>query len=287
MKRRLMPSFAPDSATVRFNAATERCCGGGSISCVRGANIPPPAKVTPSALDRALQAYTDYLVRSAACARRTVCQYTHCVRGFLTERFGRGTLRLSRLRQADTNQHFQRKSATLCPSTLHSLAAALRAYFTFLRFRARPPNRFSLGGAHGGVLALVDGAQVSPTRRSAAAIGQLRSDTVKGQTQLHHLAVAGSAGPAGGGGGGPALGGSPLGCRRDAGARERTVATTACRFPRTWARRWPGIFAWPPRLLDAPCVCATQRATPRVCLSLGYFHHCPAGDRSRRTPSSL
>ena len=98
-------------------------------------DIPPPAKVTPSALDRALQAYTDYLVRERGLARRTVCQYTHCVRGFLTERFGRGTLRLSRLRQADTNQHFQRKSATLCPSTLHSLAAALRAYFTFLRFR--------------------------------------------------------------------------------------------------------------------------------------------------------
>lgn len=98
-------------------------------------DIPPPAKVTPSALDRALQAYTDYLVRERGLARRTVCQYTHCVRGFLTERFGRGNLRLSRLRQADTNQHFQRKSATLCPSTLHSLAAALRAYFTFLRFR--------------------------------------------------------------------------------------------------------------------------------------------------------
>lgn len=98
-------------------------------------DIPPLAKVTPSALDRALQDYSDYLVRERGLARRTVRQYTHCVRGFLTQRFGCGTLRLSRLRQADTNQHFQRKSATLCPSTLHSLAAALRAYFTFLRLR--------------------------------------------------------------------------------------------------------------------------------------------------------
>lgn len=98
-------------------------------------DIPPPPKVAPSALDRTLHAYTDYLVQERGLAWRTVRQYTQCVRDFLAERFGRASLRLSRLRQADTNQHFQRKSVTLRPNTLHSLAAALRAFFTFLRWR--------------------------------------------------------------------------------------------------------------------------------------------------------
>jgi site-specific recombinase XerD len=98
-------------------------------------DIPPPPKVAPSALDRALHAYTDYLVQERGLVGRTVRHYTHCVRGFLTERFGRGPLRLSRLRQADTNQHLQRKSAAFCPNTLHGWTAALRAFFTFLRWR--------------------------------------------------------------------------------------------------------------------------------------------------------
>lgn len=98
-------------------------------------DMPPPPMIVPSALNRALQAYTDYLEQERGLAWRTVHQYAYCVRDFLTERFGRGPLRLSRLRQADTNRHFQRKSVTLCPNTLHSLAAALRAFFTFLRWR--------------------------------------------------------------------------------------------------------------------------------------------------------
>jgi len=97
--------------------------------------IPRAPKVPLSALDRALHAYTDYLVLERGLVQRTVHQYAFRVRGFLRDRFGRGPLRLNRLRQADTNQHFQRKSVVYGPNTLHELAAALRAYFTFLRLR--------------------------------------------------------------------------------------------------------------------------------------------------------
>lgn len=97
--------------------------------------VPPAPQAVPSALDRTLRDYTDYLVRERGLARRTVRQYTLCVRRFLAERFGHGPIRFDRLCQADTNQHLQHQSATFCPNTLHGLAAALRAYFTFLRLR--------------------------------------------------------------------------------------------------------------------------------------------------------
>lgn len=98
-----------------------------------GGYIPPRPKPTPSALERAISSYTDYLQQERGLARLTVRQYTFCVRRFLCERFGRCPFRLDRLRQSDTNQHFQRQSVTLNPNTLHSLAASLRSYFTFLR----------------------------------------------------------------------------------------------------------------------------------------------------------
>lgn len=100
-----------------------------------GGHIPPRPNPTPSALDRVLHAFTDYLQRERGLAWRTVRQYTFCVRRFLRERFGSGPLQLRHLRQADTNQHFQHKGVSFTPNTLHSLAAALRAFFTFLRWR--------------------------------------------------------------------------------------------------------------------------------------------------------
>ena len=100
-----------------------------------GGHLPPRQNPRPSALDRAISSYTDYLRQERGLARRTVQQYTFCVRRFLSERFGQCPLRLRCLRQSDTNQHFQRKSATLIPNTLQGLAAALRSYFTFLRWR--------------------------------------------------------------------------------------------------------------------------------------------------------
>jgi site-specific recombinase XerD len=98
-------------------------------------HIPPRPKPTPSALDRAIASYTDYLQQERGLARLTVRQYSFCVRRFLSECFGRCPLRLDRLRQSDTNRHFQRQSAALNPNTMQSLAASLRSYFTFLRMR--------------------------------------------------------------------------------------------------------------------------------------------------------
>jgi len=109
-------------------------------------DIPPPlAKAAPSARERALQEYTDYLVQERGLAQRTVRQYSHDIRAFLTERFGNRAIRLSRLRQADTNQHLQRKSTVVCSNTLQGVTAALRAYLTFLHFRGDIPIDLASG----------------------------------------------------------------------------------------------------------------------------------------------
>lgn len=98
-------------------------------------SIPLPPAAVPSALERALQEYTDYLVRERGLASRTVSQYRHYIRAFLIERFGTRPIRLSALRQADTHKHLQHKSAVVCSKTLHGVTAALRSYLTFLHLR--------------------------------------------------------------------------------------------------------------------------------------------------------
>jgi site-specific recombinase XerD len=115
-----------DRMTLRFLLADLRSTG----------DIPPPPpKAAPTALEHALHEYTDYLVRERGLSPRTVSQYAHCIRTFLAERFNNGPIRWNALCQADTNGHLQQKSATVCPNTLHSVTAALRSYFTFLRLR--------------------------------------------------------------------------------------------------------------------------------------------------------
>jgi site-specific recombinase XerD len=96
---------------------------------------PPPPKAASSALEQALHEYADYLARERGLSQHTVVQYTHCIRIFLAERFGKGAIRLHALCQADTNRHLQCKSATVRSTTLHGVIAALRSYFTFLHLR--------------------------------------------------------------------------------------------------------------------------------------------------------
>ena len=98
-------------------------------------DTPLPQTQPPSPLERALQEYTDYLMGERGLAQRTVSQYRHYVRAFLTERFGNGSIRLNALRQADTHKHLRRTSGVVCSNTLHGVVAALRSYLTFLRLR--------------------------------------------------------------------------------------------------------------------------------------------------------
>lgn len=100
-------------------------------------DVPPSPTKTPSSLERALNEYTDYLVRERGLARRTIRQYQFYVREFLIERFGRGSIRLDRLQQADTHRYLQCKSRLVCSISLQGVVAALRSYMTFLRLQGK------------------------------------------------------------------------------------------------------------------------------------------------------
>ena len=125
-------------------------CAGSQPACAAG--------LKPQPLSLRLQEGFCFLQRSSArhplnapcgvaCLREAGCRVYHVLHSTPEDlgplstpavlRFasGDGRLRLSRLRQADTNQHLQRKSAAFCPNTLHGWTAALRAFFTFLRWR--------------------------------------------------------------------------------------------------------------------------------------------------------
>lgn len=94
-----------------------------------------PPKPPPNALERAVLEYTEYLSRERGLSQHTVKEWGHSIRTFLSERFGDCPIRLHALCQVDTNRHIQRKSATMCPTTLQGVTAALRSYFTFLHLQ--------------------------------------------------------------------------------------------------------------------------------------------------------
>jgi len=102
-----------------------------------GGHIPLRPNPTPSALDRALLAYTDYLQRERGLAQRTVGQYQGYIREFLVSRFRHSSIRFNALSQADTHGYLQRKSQVVCPNALHGVVAALRSYLTFLRLHGK------------------------------------------------------------------------------------------------------------------------------------------------------
>ena len=98
-----------------------------------GGHVPLRPKPTPSALDQAMAAYTDYLQRERGLAQRTIVQYQHYVREFLVSRFGRNPIRVNALSQSDTHRYLQRKTRVLCPNSLHGVVAGMRSYLRFLR----------------------------------------------------------------------------------------------------------------------------------------------------------
>jgi site-specific recombinase XerD len=98
-------------------------------------DVPPPPETVPSALERALQEYTDYLVGERGLAQPTVRQYTYYVRAFLGNCFGTRHIQLSALHQADTHKFLRCMSVAVCAKTMHGVVASLRSYLTFLHLR--------------------------------------------------------------------------------------------------------------------------------------------------------
>ena len=81
------------------------------------------------------QEYARYLHEARALAGPTVINYVPFVRGFLTDRFGRGPVRLARLNAGDVVRFVRRQAPRLHLKRAKLLTSALRSFLRYARYR--------------------------------------------------------------------------------------------------------------------------------------------------------
>ncbi len=90
-------------------------------------------RLTPA--ERWAQAYAAYLRDARALARSTIVNYVPFIRGFLTDRFGRGPVKLSRLCARDVVRFVQQQAPRLHLKRAKLLTTALRSFLRHARHR--------------------------------------------------------------------------------------------------------------------------------------------------------
>jgi integrase/recombinase XerD len=93
----------------------------------------PARSLTPA--ERCAEAYAQYLRESRALARATIVNYVPMIRGFLTDRFGDGIVRLSRLSARDVVRFVQRQAPHLHLKRAKLLTTSLRSFLRYARYR--------------------------------------------------------------------------------------------------------------------------------------------------------
>ncbi len=99
---------------------------------VRAEKISP---LRPTPIEQAVQAFAQYLLGERALVRATVVNYIPFIRRFLTDRFGGGPVRLSRLQARDVTGFVQRQAPRLHLKTAKLLTTALRSFLRYARYR--------------------------------------------------------------------------------------------------------------------------------------------------------
>jgi site-specific recombinase XerD len=84
---------------------------------------------------RLLDEFRLYLRQERALASTTVVAYTAFVSEFLTERFGAGSVNLSRLCAADITRFVRRRAGTIQSKRVQLMTTALRSFLRFARYR--------------------------------------------------------------------------------------------------------------------------------------------------------
>jgi integrase/recombinase XerD len=92
-----------------------------------------PRRLTP--VERDTQAFETYLRDDRVLAEATIAYYVPFVRGFLTARFGKGRVTLSRLCAGDVVRFVQRQAARLHVKRAKQLTTALRSFLHYARYR--------------------------------------------------------------------------------------------------------------------------------------------------------
>jgi integrase/recombinase XerD len=124
--RRVRPHQG-DAAALRY--LIEFLSRGGVIPAEK---IPAPR---PTPVERCAQAFEHYLREERLLATATIINYVPFIRGFLKNRFGHGTVKLSRLCAGDVVRFVQSQAPRLHPKRAKLLTTALRSFLQYARYR--------------------------------------------------------------------------------------------------------------------------------------------------------
>jgi site-specific recombinase XerD len=108
------------------------------LGFLRRHGVIPAEKVSPRRLtpvEQEARAFEHYLRNERALARATCVNYMPFVRGFLTDRFGRGPVALSRLCACDVVRFVQDQAPRLHLKRAKLLTSALRSFLRYARYR--------------------------------------------------------------------------------------------------------------------------------------------------------
>ncbi len=109
-----------------------------SLDCLHSGGVIPAEKIARPRLtpiEQSPQAFGQYLLNNRALVRATVINYVSFIRGLLTDRFGSGPVRLSRLRARDVMRFVQRQAPRLHLKRAKLLTTALRSFLRYARYR--------------------------------------------------------------------------------------------------------------------------------------------------------
>jgi integrase/recombinase XerD len=108
------------------------------LGFLRRHGVIPAEKVSPHRLtpvEQEARAFEHYLRNERALARATCVNYVPFIRGFLTDRFGRGPVALSRLCAGDVVRFVQDQAPRLHLKRAKLLTSALRSFLRYARYR--------------------------------------------------------------------------------------------------------------------------------------------------------
>ena len=93
----------------------------------------PARRLTPA--ERCAEAYGQHLRDARALAKATIVNYVPFIRGFLTDRFGDGPVRLAHLKAGDVVRFVQCQAPQLHLKRAKLLTTALRSFLRYARYR--------------------------------------------------------------------------------------------------------------------------------------------------------
>jgi len=93
------------------------------------------AALRPTAAEGCAREYAQYLRDARALARATIVNYVSFIRGFLTDRFAAGPVRLARLSASDVVRFVQQQAPQLHLKRAKLLTTALRSFLRYARYR--------------------------------------------------------------------------------------------------------------------------------------------------------